>query len=61
MAFIAMESESPAMPPPLYFAVAQVLAYVYRLRSALDRGTAWPMAPTSVPVPQELDPGPDRG
>ena len=49
------------VPPPLYFAVAQVLAYVYRLRSALDRGTAWPMAPTSVPVPQELDPGPVQG
>lgn len=47
------------IPPPLYLAVAQVLAYVYRLKSALNLGTAWPTAPQSVPVPDELDPGPD--
>jgi flagellar biosynthetic protein FlhB len=47
------------IPPPLYLAVAQVLAYVYRLRSARNLGTAWPTAPGSVPVPDDLDPGPD--
>ncbi|MFZ8930147.1 MAG: flagellar biosynthesis protein FlhB [Pseudomonadales bacterium] len=47
------------IPPPLYLAVAQVLAYVYRLRSARTLGTAWPTAPGSVPVPDDLDPGPD--
>ena len=47
------------IPPPLYLAVAQVLAYVYRLKSALNLGTAWPTAPQSVPVPDDLDPGPD--
>ena len=47
------------IPPPLYLAVAQVLAYVFRLRSARNLGTAWPTAPGSVPVPDDLDPGPD--
>jgi flagellar biosynthetic protein FlhB len=47
------------IPPPLYLAVAQVLAYVYRLKSALNLGTAWPTAPQTVPVPDDLDPGPD--
>lgn len=47
------------IPPALYLAVAQVLAYVYRLKTAHNLGAAWPTAPQSVPVPDELDPGPD--
>lgn len=49
------------IPPALYLAVAQVLAYVYRLRSAKSMGAAWPSAPQAVPVPDEMDPGPDVG
>jgi flagellar biosynthesis protein FlhB len=47
------------IPPVLYLAVAQVLAYVYRLRTARSLGTPWPSAPSEVPVPDELDPGQD--
>ena len=47
------------IPPALYLAVAQVLAYVYRLRTARSLGTPWPSAPSEVPVPDELDPGQD--
>lgn len=47
------------IPPALYLAVAQVLAYVYRLRTARSLGTPWPSAPSEVPVPEELDPGQD--
>ncbi len=44
------------IPTQLYTAVAQVLAYVYRLKAALDgRGTA-PGEPPEPFVPPELDP-----
>lgn len=33
------------IPAPLYLAVAQVLTYVYRLKSALQAGTPWPERP----------------
>lgn len=42
------------IPATLYNAVAQVLAYVYQLRTAAGRRA--PAAPTDLPVPAELDP-----
>ncbi|MDB5807042.1 MAG: flagellar biosynthesis protein FlhB [Betaproteobacteria bacterium] len=42
------------IPPALFNAVAQVLAYVFQLRS-MTTGRR-PAAPTDIPVPLELDP-----
>lgn len=44
------------IPATLYAAVAEVLAYVFQLRHFQQAGGAYPNAPTSLPVPPELDP-----
>lgn len=45
-----------AIPEALYSAVAQVLAYVFQLRSYEQQGGARPQEPGELPVPKELDP-----
>ena len=45
-----------AIPAALYTAVAQVLAYVYRLKAALSGQGPMPDALGEPPVPVELDP-----
>lgn len=42
------------IPPGLYTAVAQVLAYVYQLRIATTAGTAKPAPPQTVDIPAEF-------
>ena len=44
------------IPPVLYTAVAQVLAYVYRLKAALRGEGRMPEALVPPEVPPELDP-----
>lgn len=44
------------IPQALYTAVAEVLAYVYQLRTAQKLGESLPPAPTALAVPPELDP-----
>jgi len=44
------------IPEALYSAVAEVLAYVFQLRAYRQRGGAYPVAPTSLPIPPQLDP-----
>ncbi|MHB1216283.1 MAG: flagellar biosynthesis protein FlhB [Thiobacillus sp.] len=44
------------IPATLYAAVAEVLAYVFQLRHFQQAGGAYPSAPTTLPVPPELDP-----
>jgi len=44
------------IPMALYAAVAQVLAYVYQLRAALQGKAPMPGALPELPVPAELDP-----
>ncbi len=44
------------IPATLYAAVAEVLAYVFQLRRYQQAGGAYPVAPTALPVPPELDP-----
>ena len=44
------------IPATLYAAVAEVLAYVFQLRHFQQVGGAYPHAPTTLPVPPELDP-----
>ena len=46
-----------AIPEALYTAVAEVLAYVYRLRRYEKSGGERPVEPAELPVPSELDPG----
>lgn len=46
-----------AIPEALYNAVAQVLAYVYQLRSYRKGGAVRPEEPHDLPVPPQLDPG----
>ena len=41
------------IPAGLYVAVAQLLAYVYQLRSVRDRGQDEPPPPADLPVPDE--------
>jgi flagellar biosynthesis protein FlhB len=48
-----LESE---IPEALYSAVAEVLAYVFQMRIFNDYGGLQPEAPTTLPVPEELDP-----
>jgi flagellar biosynthetic protein FlhB len=45
-----------SIPEALYSAVAQVLAYVFQLRSYEKQGGARPQEPAELPVPKELDP-----
>lgn len=45
------------VPKALYTAVAQVLAWVYRLRAAQAAGAAAPAGPQELDVPASLDPG----
>ena len=49
------------IPEALYAAVAEVLAYVYQLRRLHQVGGRVPVRPTDLPVPAELDPGPQPG
>jgi flagellar biosynthesis protein FlhB len=44
------------VPPALFAAVAQVLAWVYQLRAAMAGQGAMPLEIASLPVPDELDP-----
>jgi flagellar biosynthetic protein FlhB len=39
----------------LFAAVAEVLAYIYQLRSYNSGQGAQPLVPTDLPVPKELD------
>lgn len=45
-----------AIPEALYNAVAEVLAYVYRLRLYEKSGGEYPQVPSDLPVPAALDP-----
>jgi len=47
------------IPEALYAAVAEVLAYVYQLRRMHQVGGRAPVRPTDLPVPADMDPGPD--
>lgn len=48
------------IPAGLYFAVAQVLAYIYQLKAARHGGRDYaPQAPTDLPVPEDLARGPE--
>lgn len=44
------------IPGALYEAVALVMAYVFQLRRHRTEGGAYPLVPTSLPVPAGLDP-----
>lgn len=44
------------IPETLYAAVAEVLAYVFQMRIFNDYGGFQPEVPTTLPVPEELDP-----
>jgi flagellar biosynthetic protein FlhB len=44
------------IPEALYSAVAEVLAYVYQLRTYSKQGGQYPDRPTTLPVPPEMDP-----
>jgi flagellar biosynthetic protein FlhB len=46
------------VPAGLYLAVAQVLAYVYQLRTARTKGGFEPHRPVDLPVPDEFYQGP---
>jgi flagellar biosynthesis protein FlhB len=43
-----------SIPEALYTAVAEVLAYVYQLRTYKHQGGAYPQQPVDLPVPVEL-------
>lgn len=47
-----------AIPAQLFTAVAEVMAYVYQLNDATEKGLPTPQPPTDLPVPAALDPGP---
>ena len=49
------------IPEALYAAVAEVLAYVYQLRRMHQVGGRVPTRPTDLPVPADMDPGPQLG
>ena len=44
------------IPEALYSAVAEILAYVFQMRIFNDHGGLQPEVPTTLPVPEELDP-----
>jgi flagellar biosynthetic protein FlhB len=45
------------IPPTLFAAVAEILAYVFQLDRWMAQGGPKPQPPQEVPVPPELDPG----
>ncbi len=45
-----------SIPEALYTAVAEVLAYVYQLRRYKTVGGNYPVQPSELPVPKDLDP-----
>ena len=47
-----------AIPAALFTAVAEVMAYVYRLNEAIAGGEPEPAPPENLAVPAEFDPGP---
>jgi flagellar biosynthetic protein FlhB len=49
------------IPEKLYAAVAEVLAYVFQLRTYRDRGGVKPEEPKKLDVPPELDPNNEDG
>ncbi|MDX3894085.1 flagellar biosynthesis protein FlhB [Pusillimonas sp.] len=49
------------IPAALYGAVAQVLAWVYQLRTWQPGGGAAPIRPDDLPVPVDMDPANKRG
>jgi flagellar biosynthetic protein FlhB len=53
-ALYASTSLDREIPAVLYVAVAQVLAYVYQLRTFVTAGAPPPVPPTDLPVPAEL-------
>lgn len=48
-----------AVPAALYSAVAEVMAYVYQLNHWIENGGMPPEEPVGLPVPTEMDPGPE--
>ncbi|MGC1442681.1 MAG: EscU/YscU/HrcU family type III secretion system export apparatus switch protein [Burkholderiaceae bacterium] len=48
------------IPAALYNAVAQVLAYLFRLRQAQIGLGKWPDLPSNLPVPEDLDPATEK-
>jgi flagellar biosynthetic protein FlhB len=44
------------IPEALYLAVAEILAYVFQVRSFNGRDGEYPTMPQSIEVPDELDP-----
>ncbi|MDR3086903.1 MAG: flagellar type III secretion system protein FlhB [Azoarcus sp.] len=46
------------VPAALFTAVAEVMAYVYQLGAAMEKGDPAPQPPSDLPVPEALDPGP---
>lgn len=48
-----------AVPAALYSAVAEVMAYVYQLNHWMANGGMPPDEPVGLPVPTEMDPGPE--
>jgi flagellar biosynthetic protein FlhB len=50
-----------AVPAALFSAVAEVMAYVYQLDEAQNKGDPPPTPPADLPVPAALDPGPEPG
>ncbi|MYL24657.1 flagellar biosynthesis protein FlhB [Vreelandella massiliensis] len=49
------------VPAQLYTAVAEVMAWAYRLKHVTDQGGEVPPTPDNLPVPPELDSRTDRG
>lgn len=49
------------IPAQLYSAVAEVMAWAYRLKHVTDQGGEVPPTPDNLPVPPELDSRPGRG
>lgn len=48
-----------AVPTALYIAIAEVMAYIFRLNQWARRGGPKPQQPATLPVPEGLDPGAD--
>ena len=56
---VDLEAEVPA---ELYTAVAEVMAWAYRLKHVAQQGGEVPPTPDNLPVPPEMDsPGPNAG